>query len=209
MCLCKQVLPCRNHGVIAIALITAFTFACPARCYPSPGAVLKSDERTSLQQTIFATANESVGKKMWYGFGLPSGKLGCAAALSNVLNKSGVAVAHSAAVVILRRQLLKSTFDVRETPVKSSKGYGVDIGRLKAASQPGDLIFGYTSTPDKPNLGPDAHCGVVAEDGEVFANDWNDGIWKRVEADAFFAWYPYIYVMRVCKPELANPKGKK
>ena len=126
-----------------------------------------------------------------------------------MLGKSGITVARSAAVVIVRRQLRKSTFDVRETLVKSSKGYGVDIGRLKAASQPGDLIFGYTTTPDKPNLGPDAHCGVVAGDGEVFANDWNDGIWKRVEAHTFFAWYPYIYVMRVGKTDLARSKPDK
>ncbi|MCC6978876.1 MAG: hypothetical protein IT343_11185 [Candidatus Melainabacteria bacterium] len=84
--------------------------------------------------------------------------------------------------------------------MKSSKDYGVDIKKLQAASEPGDLIFGYMTTPDKPNLGPDAHCGVIAGKGEVFANDWNDGIWKRVEADRFFAWYPHIYVMRVGKP---------
>jgi hypothetical protein len=183
----------------AITLIALFAFSAALKCDARPGSSPAVSE-TSSSQRIFATASESVGKKMWYGFGLPSGKLGCAAALSNVLNKSGIAVAHSAAVVVVRRQLLKSSFSVTETGVKSSKDYGVDIKKLQAASEPGDLIFGYMTTPDKPNLGPDAHCGVIAGKGEVFANDWNDGIWKRVEADRFFAWYPHIYVMRVGKP---------
>lgn len=151
----------------------------------------------SANQKILFSANESVGKKMWFGYGLPSGKLGCAAALSNVLKNAGYPQAKSAAVVFVRRQLLNSSLNAKETAVKHSKEQGVDLKKLREVSQPGDLIFGYMTTPDKPNMGPDAHCGVVAENGDVFANDWNDGIWKRAEADRFFGFYPHIYVIRI------------
>ncbi len=151
----------------------------------------------SSNQRILLAANDSVGKKMWFGYGLSSGRLGCAAALSNVLKKAGYPMAKSAAVVVVRRQLMNSSLDAKETAIKHSKDSGVDLKKLREVSQPGDLIFGYMTTPDKPNMGPDAHCGVVAENGEVFANDWNDGIWKRAEADRFFGFYPHIYVMRL------------
>lgn len=158
------------------------------------------DNKRSANQKILLSANESIGKKMWFGFGLPNGKLGCAAALSNVLKKAGYPMVKSAAVVIVRRQLLNNaTLGAKETAVKHSKDYGVDLKKLLEVSQPGDLIFGYMTTPDKPNMGPDAHCGVVAENGEVFANDWNDGIWKRAEAERFFGFYPHIYVMRISR----------
>lgn len=176
--------------VVSCLSAAVCTLLVAEKCFASPDSVLP-------RQKILAAAEQSVGKKMWYGFGLSSGKLGCAAALSNVLSKSGINVARSAAVVVVRRQLLKSSLKVKETRIKNSKGYGVDVKKLQSASQPGDLIFGYMSSPERPNIGPDAHCGVVAAQGEVFANDWNDGIWKRVEADKFFAWYPYLYVMQV------------
>lgn len=159
------------------------------------GAATSTTGKSSNQKILLA-ANDSVGKKMWFGYGLPNGRLGCAAALSNVLKKAGYPVAKSAAVVVVRRQLLNSSLNAKETAVKHSKDSGVDLKKLREISQPGDLIFGYMTTPDKPNMGPDAHCGVVAENGEVFANDWNDGIWKRAEADRFFGFYPHIYVMR-------------
>lgn len=160
------------------------------------GAATSTTGKSSNQRILLA-ANDSVGKKMWFGYGLSSGRLGCAAALSNVLKKAGYPMAKSAAVVVVRRQLLNSSLDAKETAVKHSKDSGVDLKKLREVSQPGDLIFGYMTTPDKPNMGPDAHCGVVVENGEVFANDWNDGIWKRAEADRFFGFYPHIYVMRL------------
>jgi len=176
-------------------------------CYAAPAVSLRDADNSVLQtksvtanEKILAVAGKSTGKKMWSGFGLSSGQFGCAAALSNILRQSGITVAHSAAVVVVRRQLLNSSLKVKETVVKRSKDQGVDIKKLQEVSEPGDLIFGYMSSPDKPNLGPDAHCGVIAERGEVFANDWNDGIWKRAETDKFFGFYPYIYVIHVGKP---------
>lgn len=136
---------------------------------------------------------------MWSGFGLPNGKLGCAAALSNVLKQAGYPVARSAAVVVVRNQLLKSKCGVTEIAVKHSKEQGLDLKKLKDVSRPGDLIFGYMTLPNNPNYGPDAHCGVVAGGDDVFANDWNDGIWKRAEAEAFFGFYPHVYVMRIAE----------
>ena len=177
----------------AFVFLSITTAAC---IYPQlyPAALAQVEGGNSK---ILSAADSAVGKKMWSGFGLSSGKLGCAAALSNVLKNAGYPAAKSAAVVIVRNQLLKSRLRVKETAVKHSKEIGVDLKRLKEVSRPGDLIFGYMALPDKPNLGPDAHCGVVAKNGEVYANDWNDGIWKRVAADTFFAYYPHIYVMRI------------
>lgn len=146
-------------------------------------------------------AHDCLGKKMWSGYGLTSGKLGCAAALGNVLKLAGLPYRGSAAVVSLRQQILNGPLEVREIPVKQSAEYGVDPQKLRQVSRPGDLIFGYKENPGKPNLGADAHCGVVADSGRVYANDWNDGIWKCDVADRFFAWYPHVYVMRMAGPK--------
>jgi hypothetical protein len=56
----------------------------------------------TVASEIFASANQSVGKKMWFGYGLPNGTLGCAAALCNVLKQGGVNSAHSVYVRVLR-----------------------------------------------------------------------------------------------------------
>ncbi|PZM85853.1 MAG: hypothetical protein DKT66_00160 [Candidatus Melainabacteria bacterium] len=163
-------------------------------------ATRTSDDNAAVSvgnKKILSAANAAVGKKMWLGFGLPNGKLGCAAALSNILKNAGYPVAKSAAVVVVRRQLLKSNLKVSEVALKHSKELGVDARIFDGVSKPGDLIFGYMSLPDKPNMGPDAHCGVVGENGYVFVNDWNDGIWKRAKPDQFFGFYPHIYVIRI------------
>lgn len=149
-----------------------------------------------LRSRILRTAESSVGAKMWTGYGLPNGKLGCAAALCNVLKKSGCNYAHSAAVVVIRKQLLNSPLNLQEISIKKSETYGVDRSLLKKIASPGDLIFGYKTTPDKPNSGGDAHCGVVAANGDVYGNDWGDGLWKRVEVDRYFAWYPFVFVIK-------------
>jgi len=150
---------------------------------------------------LLSVANQSIGKKMWYGYGLPSGKLGCAAALSNVLKKAGYSYRGATAVVALRRQLRGGPLEVRELAVKHSNDYGVDRAKLSELAVPGDMIFGYMHSPDRPNSGNDAHCGIVAGSGEVYANDWLDGVWKRDVVDRFFAWYPYIYVIRILGPK--------
>lgn len=169
-------------------------------------------ESSAPATRVLASAQACVGKKMWFGYGLNSGTLGCAAALSNILNQSGFPSTKSAAVVVLRNKLLSSPIKAKELVIKNTPQYGVDPRVLDTVASPGDLIMGYKQPPTKPNLGGDAHCGVVAGNGEVYANDWNDGIWKRAQVDRFFAWYPYVYVMKL-PPSYSSPiqptKGTK
>jgi len=158
----------------------------------------KSDDDAANR--VLAVAKQSVGKRMWLGYGLPSGKLGCAAALCNVLSQAGLPYAKSAAVVTVRNQLLAGPAKVEEIAIKNSSEYGVDQSKLAHVARPGDLIMGYMNSPSKSNLGADAHCGVLAGNGEVYANDWLDGIWKRDVVDRFFAWYPHVFVMKIRSP---------
>ncbi len=132
---------------------------------------------------------------MWTGFGLPNGKLGCAAALSNILNRAGLKCKGSAVVVVLRKQILAHN-GTKELLIKHSNDYGVDKKVLEAKASPGDLIFGYMRPTNEPNLGGNAHCAVVSTQGRVMGNDWNDGIWKDVDADQYFSFYKYVYLIK-------------
>jgi hypothetical protein len=71
-----------------------------------------------IKTRIVAEARSCVGKKMWTGYGLSTGYLGCAAAISNVLKKAGCTAGHSAAVTQLRNQLIASRC-TREIVVRS------------------------------------------------------------------------------------------
>lgn len=162
-------------------------------CYTGlPGLCQDSHE---LKQSILRTAAHSCGKKMWSGFGLSKGTLGCAAALSNVLNKAGLKCKGSAVVVVLRKQILTHP-GTKEILIKNSSAYGVDKNILARKSEPGDLIFGYMLPVSQPNLGGNAHCGVVSDKGTVMGNDWNDGIWKQVDVDQYFSFYRYVYLIK-------------
>lgn len=147
------------------------------------------------KQSILRTATDSCGKKMWSGFGLSKGTLGCAAALSNVLNKAGLKCKGSAVVVVLRKQILAHP-GTKEILIKNSSTYGVDKSIMALKSEPGDLIFGYMLPVSQPNLGGNAHCGVVADKGTVMGNDWTDGVWKQVDVDQYFSSYKYVYLIK-------------
>jgi len=152
-------------------------------------------ESYALRQNLLHTATACCGKKMWSGFGLATGKLGCAAALSNVINKAGLKCKGSAVVVTLRQQILNHP-GTKEILIKNSADYGVDKALLDTKSAPGDLIFGYMKPVSQPNLGGNAHCAVVAGQGQVMGNDWNDGIWKKVDVDQYFSFYRYVYIIK-------------
>lgn len=147
-------------------------------------------------ETIFHAAQSSLGKKMWIGYGLPSGKLGCSAALCNVLKKAGVTSAHSATVTVARRQLLASGM-ATEIVVRNGEGTEIDDAKLKKLAHPGDVLLAFMHPPSKPNGGPDAHCGIMGADANVFTNDWNDGIWKELNIHLMFDYYPYVRLLRI------------
>jgi hypothetical protein len=180
-------------GLLFLLFISVFSRTSAAN--PNPLSAVGSSIKVS-DERVLGVAQAAQGKKMWFGYGLHTGKSGCAAALSNVLKQAGLPYKGSAMVILVRRELLSGPLSVTEIAVKNSTDYGVDQAKLKQVAKPGDLIFGYMQPPQKPNLGSAAHCGIFAGDGEVYANDWTDGIWKRDVVDRFFAWYKYVYVVR-------------
>jgi len=169
---------------LAILLVAALIF--PATAAPS-----------DLAQKVFASAQKDVGKKMWKGYGLPSGKLGCAAALCNVLQEGGVTDAHSATVIVVRNQLLYGKTKFKELVLRNHEGDGIDDAKLKSIARPGDVVLAFMKAPPNPNGGPNAHCGIMGENGEIFTNDWNDGIWKGLNIHLMFDYYPYIRLIRL------------
>ena len=98
-------------------------------------------------------------------------------------------------VLFLRKQILTLP-GTKEILIKNSSAYGVDKNILARKSEPGDLIFGYMLPVSQPNLGGNAHCGVVSDKGTVMGNDWNDGIWKQVDVDQYFSFYRYVYLIK-------------
>jgi hypothetical protein len=149
-----------------------------------------------LSQNILTAAKKDVGKQMWKGYGLSSGALGCAAALSNVLKQGGVADAHSAAVIVVRNQLLHGKAKAKELVLRNSEGVGINDAKLKSIAHPGDVVFAFMKPPPNPNGGPNAHCGILGENGDIYTNDWNDGIWKSLNIHLMFDYYPYIRLIR-------------
>lgn len=187
------------RAVFLLSVMALFgwgTTAEPVNAAPAPAG--------SVDQQILQTAKGSLGKEMWHGYGLSSGKLGCAAAVSNVLKNAGVLGVNSAAVVIIRRQILNHPkYSAQEICVKKAGPSGLDAQTFQTLSRPGDVLLAFMEPPTKPNLGPNAHCGFVGTDGNVYTNDWNDGIWKYAPIEQYFSYYPYIYVIRL------KPKSSK
>lgn len=180
-------------AVLSVAVLLGI--CAPGHCEPTiPGAA----PALPVDQRLVQTSKASVGKEMWHGYGLSSGKLGCAAAVCNVFKATGVKGVSSAAVFIMRRQLLNHPkYLAKEYCIKKGGTQGVDTKLFKATSRPGDVLLAFTEPPDKPNLGPNAHCGFVGSDGNVYTNDWNDGIWKYAPIEQYFSYYPYMYVVRL------------
>ncbi len=154
------------------------------------------DEKTPSER-IAATAKQSLGQKMWLGYGLPNGFLGCSAAVSNVLKKSGINCAHSAAVVIMRNQILKGPYSYQEFILKNGTDKIIDDALLLKTAQPGDILLAFMDPPSKPNTGGNAHCGIMGEKANVYTNDWNDGIWKEVNIHQMFDYYRHVRLLRL------------
>lgn len=74
---------------------------------------------------------------MWKGYGLSSGKLGCAAAVSNVLNAAGYKQAKSAGVRVLYTQL-RTTRGAKEFSLPGT-GKSTTASILAAATKPGTI----------------------------------------------------------------------
>ncbi len=114
---------------------------------------------------------------MWNGYGLRDGTLGCAASLSNILNKGCVKVAHSASVAAVRRQLL-STRKFKEIVLRNGEGSEIDEEKLNQVSQATWCLHSCASRSRQQR--PNAHCGILGEQSNIYTNDWNDGVWKQL-----------------------------
>ena len=190
---------------LCLRISTFFLVTIQSLC--GSGAVL-ADEANSINkqgEAIYKAAASCQGKRMWTGFGLAEGTLGCAAALSNVLNIAGIREAHSAAVVPLRKQLLKGSHEVTEITIKNGEIACIENELVLNSARPGDLLFAFSEPPSKPNLGGHAHCGIMSFGMFVFTNDWNDGIWKRVDIHSMFDGYRYVRLLRIM-PTKRNTK---
>lgn len=131
---------------------------------------------------------------MWFGYGLPNGKLGCAAAVCNVLKKADFTRAHSAAVVIMRSQLMADGWT--ELVLRNGEGTQIDDTRLQKIARPGDIVVAFTDPPTKPNRGPNAHCGIMGNGKLIYTNDWMDGVWKELDIHLMFDYYPYVRLLQ-------------
>jgi hypothetical protein len=153
----------------------------------------------SVGLKVAATAESCLGKKMWKGYGLSSGYLGCAAAVSNVLKQSGYTYGHSAAVTQLRNQLLASHC-VKEFVIRSGPNVQLEDGKLNAIAKPGDIVLAFAKPPESNwNGGGNAHCGILSSSTDICTNDWNDGIWKKLNIHLMFDYYPYLRIVRIEK----------
>lgn len=153
---------------------------------------------TDTGKKILTAAQLCQGKRMWLkGYGLTNGKLGCAAALSNVLLAAGIGAGHSAAVSVLRNQLLHGRLHCSEVTLRDGEGEGIDDAKLRRLAQPGDVVVAFMTPPNNYNGGTNAHCGIMSRDGNVMTNDWSDGVWKEVNIHMMFDYFPYIRLLRV------------
>ncbi|MEZ4543305.1 MAG: hypothetical protein R3C24_05325 [Cyanobacteriota/Melainabacteria group bacterium] len=60
-------------------------------------------QASTTAKSINKAAQDCVGKEMWKkGYGLKSGGLGCAASVSNVLNKAGIAYVRTPVTLYMR-----------------------------------------------------------------------------------------------------------
>ncbi|MBX9695085.1 MAG: hypothetical protein K2Z81_22055, partial [Cyanobacteria bacterium] len=186
--------------VIVIILVGVRAYGKPIRQAHSIGKS-SSEEKARVDagivDRILATARDSVGKQMWkVGFGLPEGRLGCAASVSNVLKKSGIKGVYSPVTKRMREQILKGALPVIELVLKDGGDSPIDHGKVAHVAKPGDVVVAFMHPLPGADVGPNAHCGVIGPDGTVYTNDWNNGIWSQGNIHTFFDSYRYIRLLR-------------
>jgi hypothetical protein len=151
-----------------------------------------SVQAATPSERLAQAAAQSEGKQMWGGYGLSSGKLGCAAALCNVFKSADVSKARSDTVTAVRSRLLAEGC----TEVMLSGKNRTDEA-LRKNSAAGDILLAFMQPPSKPNGGPNAHCGILVGGADICTNDWMDGIWKRVNVHLMFDYFPYWCILHL------------
>lgn len=110
------------------------------------------------------SAKAHVGDQLWRnGYGLGSGRLGCAASVSEVLRDANVSGVRSAGVAQAAEQLTR-------------QGWTQHSGLDRA--EPGDVVVVVRRSGWR-NGGGGAHIGVVGENGKVYHNKSSTGRWTE------------------------------
>lgn len=148
---------------------------------------------------ILDAARRSVGKEMWRGYGLGDGSLGCAASLSSVLKTAGIKYATSVRTRDVRSKLLNGSRRAAEFDIKNGGSDSIDDARLESVAKPGDILVAFMDPFPRCSVGPRAHCGIIGENGSVYTNDWNNGIWTHGNIHTYFDAFKYIRVIRLQK----------
>lgn len=187
-------LPALVSGLLLVAshLVTSQALAQGPKA-TDPSAVMPPSA------AILDSAKRSVGKEMWRGYGLGDGSLGCAASLSSVLKTAGIKYATSVRTRDLRSKLLNGPKRAAEFDIKNGGSNSIDDARVESVAKPGDILVAFMDPFPRCSVGPRAHCGIIGENGSVYTNDWNNGIWTHGNIHTYFDAYKYIRVIRLQK----------
>lgn len=132
---------------------------------------------------ILANAVEGVGKALWaltpFRNSVNGGRLGCAASVSEVLQRSGYQYANSAGVGGLEGQLMRN---------------GWTKAPLSQAA-PEDVVM-VGRSPGWRAGGGSAHVGIVGENGSVYHNSSSRGQWVKDNLQARFGRGGEMFVLK-------------
>ncbi len=122
--------------------------------------------RSGKAHDILHSAAEGVGQKLWartkFAGVVQGGNLGCAASVSECLQRAGFHYANDAGVGGLVDQLKKKGWT--QHPITDARA--------------GDVIYGHKGGGWR-NGGGNAHIGIMGENGQAFANSSGSGRWKN------------------------------
>ena len=133
-------------------------------------------EPSSIEKSrrLYNTADRFVGQKVWqnsdYRQHCDDGRRGSTPSVTEVLNASGFDYVNAGHVSALARQLLSRGW----TPVA--------LNELR----PGDVLYGGRNDRWQEG-GGNAHVAIVGDDGMVYHNDRNTGVWTKTHVGNAFA----------------------
>ncbi len=132
---------------------------------------------------ILANAVEGVGQALWaltpFRNSVNNGRLGCAASVSEVLQRSGYNYANSAGVGGLEGQLMRNGWT--KAPLSQA--------------EPEDVVM-VGRSPGWRAGGGSAHVGIVGENGTVYHNSSSRGQWVKDNLQARFGRGGEMFVLK-------------
>jgi hypothetical protein len=151
------------------------------QCAPRTAATDALQPRPAASGTDIANnagnlATESIGKSLWSNSAAETacGRLGAAAAVSELLKASGADVGTQLSVAGLRQKLTSPELGYKQHDFEERKA--------------GDVVM---------VLGPQRnHVGVVGRDGNVYANSSADGKWRNFSAGSWSGGNNKPFVLR-------------